>query len=511
MRLVTLSDVGLTSELRIDPHHYVLRELVEPLRTGIAVGSELGGGGFEAVANGVNLPREAYESDPEQSTSTLSYASVSAISQFAFRPEEAITLRPAGEYDYGFDIEAASVQANEVIMTRSGSPGIAWPGSAIASEERTVIPSGFTIKITCDSSVYNSAYVAAVLNHPAWRVWTSSLAAGKRQRNISQEHLYQVRIPLLALEAQQEAAAAYGDALRDIREIIEAPSGVQNVCDSLIEQIVGVRVPTFAPRPLTSDIVQLSDVSASRVLRLDPRYYRADFAAISSQARSGDALPLRSFFTEPMLRGTQPSIPSVDEGNEPRVVSTIAIQDGQVVKDQTKPCAPEGFDDTDDRLLRANDLLFTLDGEVSRGKVAVFEGGFVAVADTHVAIMRIRPELVHGLACYLNSSFGRAQVEQFSSGATAMQIAREDVEDLRVPRLICDRLQPLGEAFRAAVQQYKSRTTRVRMRLCDASAELSEELLNSDTLTANARSFLAQRNDASALFKLLGTLRPSMF
>ena len=403
------------------------------------------------------------------------------------------------------------MDSNDVLMTRSGSPGIAWPGSSITPDERTVIPSGFTIKISCDNTVYDSGYVAAVLNHPAWRVWTSSLAAGKRQRNISQEHLYQVRIPLISLEAQQEAAVRYANALRDIRDIIEAPSGVQNVCDDLIRQIAGVDVPTFAPHSLTSDIVQLADVSASRLLRLDPRYYRTDFAAISSLARSGDSVPLRSFFTEPMLRGTQPSIPSVDEGIEPRVVSTIAIQDGQVVKDQTKPCAPEGFDDTDNRLLRANDLLFTLDGEVSRGKVAVFDGGFVAVADTHVAIMRINPDLVYGLTCFLNSSFGRAQVEQCSSGATAMQIAREDVEDIRVPRSICGQLHPLGEAFRAAVQQYESRTTRVRMRLCGVSAELSQQLIDSGTLSRTGSAFLAERADAGALFGVLSHLRPSMF
>lgn len=94
MRVVTLSDVGLTSELRIDPHHYVLRQLVEPLRSGIAIGSELGGGGFQAVTNGVNLPRQAYETDAEQSTSTLLYASVSAISQLHFDRKKRSLLGP---------------------------------------------------------------------------------------------------------------------------------------------------------------------------------------------------------------------------------------------------------------------------------------------------------------------------------------------------------------------------------------------------------------------------------
>jgi hypothetical protein len=512
MLTVSLSDVARTTDLRIDPHHYDLAARLDGFIDQMKDEAALTWPRVSQVSNGENLPASLYLQDG--TTSDVLYASVGAISQFALRPSSCVSLRSDAEGLSDETVTELSARPNEIWITRSGTPGIAWPVLAMpeALTDSRIIPSGFLIRLTCDTSMLEPAYVAAVMNHPVWRVWSSSLAAGKRQRNLSQDHLAAISIPRLALETQRDLGSSYVQALRDVEADLAREQNLYALCDEILVARTGLQVLRVQRSVGLVEQVPLNLVALNGSLRIDHRSVRTDLRSIQEAVMSQPGRALAHLVRQ-LVRNGQPTLLPVDEQEPPRVIATGSIQFGAVQLAATKQGISEERATGEDRQASSGDLLITMDGEGSIGKAAVFDGDYEAVCDSHVAILRLsNPTLAYAVACFVNSSMGQAQINRLISGATGqLQISNGDLLSLWVPQVILDQANAIRTDYKAALETFEGLVTKVRRRICQEAVAVTARLIEADALPSPALQFLERFQSADELLALLATLKPKMF
>jgi hypothetical protein len=397
-----------------------------------------------------------------------------------------------------------------VLITRSraSAPGVAWPGD-LAPPDVPVIPAGFLIRASLLDAV-KPGFVAAVLNHPAWRLLTAALAAGKSQDNLSQEMLGAVPLPRVSAATQTAIATSYRDALVEISALFEHESKLAGVCDQVIAEEVGISPPT----PIRPDVrivrVSLAEVAATRALRLDNRWHSSENRKVREELLEHDLLMLGDVLDGLPAKGRQPHWAPEELVSEdtPRAIATVSIQSGTVALEQTRPTTEQSVARFP---VRTGDLLVAMDGDGSLGKAAVYDGEGDATVDSHVARCRARGDnrLADALACYLNSTWGRVQTTSLMTGATGQtQLSPTDLLDVLVPAELVARASSVSGAYRAALRTYEPLARRARRTICRASAELTS-LLIADAALAESDA-VEPFADTDFLFAQLTLLHPSL-
>jgi hypothetical protein len=510
--VISIQEVAKTASLRLDPHHYLLRFGIDAIVSGVKDAVPMTPPTIRAVSNGENLPEEAYDVGGDGSNEYL-YVSVGALSQFALRIDRCVPLKPPDEHAYSQDVAALACKPSEILLTRSGTPGIAWP-CVLFEESTKLLPSGFVIRLDLVDSGIDPIYAAAILNHPVWRVWSASLAGGKRQRNLSQENLAELPIPRVPAETQTSVGAAYVEALRDIGDVLAEAAQLREHCDAVLSEHLSEAIVSLTLDEFRVDDVAVSNCAETDNLRLDARYHRGDVRKSLVTLERLACAPLGSLLTEPPIKRGQPTILAVDDaGIAERVVATVSLQDGLVAWDLTKPTDANEIAKSATKTLRVGDVLIAMDGEGSIGKAAAFHGDVSAVTDSHVALLRTEDEaLADALSCFINSSLGQAQVAVATTGATGQtQLSGDDVAAFLIPTGLVAKANDVAKAYRAILTNYEALTRRVRRRLCEAASEVNAAIIAHATLSDPAREALSQLSTADDMLEVLGRLTPEMF
>lgn len=514
MAMTPVHQVGLAAiaeggEARLDPHHYGLLAGVKELVEGFVDSMPLKEPLISSVRNGVNLPQTAYAADE---AGDYLYASVGSFSMFAFQPNRCQLLKSSDNFSYSVPLDQEVLEPDELVITRSGTPGIAWAVRFGPETELRIVPSGFMIRFRSGPAVASPAYIAAILNHPVWRVWSAALAGGKRQRNLSQEHLATMRIPILSQRSQEQVVSAYSEALDDVEQILGSDVSVQSLCDETLRQMAGLKVKTLSRSRLTFDQIPLSACVTTPNVRIDARFHRGDVRASLESIEEESSIELRRLMKMDLLKGKQPVFLDDDANEGGAVVATSSIQGGQVQEDLLKLTAEDAVDGAGAHQVRDGDLLLAMDGEGSIGKASVYRRTEPAITDSHVAVIRlVDPLNADAIACFLNSSPGQAQIEVSISGSTGQtQLQKADVHRLRVPTEILDNAGPIGARYTGSLAAYEPVPRQVRRRICRAQTTISNYLLEAK-LNKRARSGIEAIANEDALMEIMARLKPSMF
>ena len=475
---ITAASVSASRSVRLDPRYHFLcglaSSMIEALRDPIRFGR------VADFSNGLNLPRVSYGIDDEEAIAL--YASVAAFPVYVLRRNACVPLRgDASGAIMGtrIDPETAMVRANEVLITRSraSAPGLAWPGEA-APADVPLIPAGFLIRASLAPAVL-PMFVAAVLNHPTWRLLTAALAAGKSQDNISQEVLGNVPLPRVSSDTQLKIASRYRRTLQEISRIVDDEEDFVAMCDQVVGTALGLVSPTFQRQSVRLTHIALAEVGATRALRLDNRWHGPDNLLLRHELLGHDPIRLGELLPDLPTKGPQPRWVHEDEAlpDTPRGVATASIQAGTIVADQTKPTTEASiarFPVVD------GDLLVAMDGDGSLGKAAVYYGDVPTTVDSHIARCRTGTDtqLADTLACYLNSSWGRIQTAGLMTGATGQtQLSTTDLVEVLLPGDIVEKVPAVSTEYRAALRTYEPLARRARAILSRSSAELTSLLI----------------------------------
>lgn len=502
--VIAARDLANSPHTRLDVRYHTLSAVVRPIldaiRSAVPMSSIV-----TTANNGVNLPASAYADDVGDADAL--YLSVGAMSQFALRSDACTPLLAADGVLKGtrLSLRDVSTADDELLITRSGTPGIAWPGSCSSGELLTV-PSGFVIRAKVRE--WDTVALAAVLNHPVWRLNSLALSAGKRQDNISQATLRAVPLPDFNPDDQAEIRRVYLEALGEI-EAIAAEDRLAATCDRILSETVGLVSPALPRGGIAQQVVSLLDVARAPVLRIDNRWHGTANRSVR-QAILADSSPLGSTLAALPLKGRQPSYLDEPDGDGAFAIATSTIQMGQLALDSLKPVLLESIARSP---VDPGSLIVAMDGDGSLGKAAVVPDSDLHLArDSHVAKLDVvnGADMAFTLACWLNSTWGLVQTAGLMMGSTGQtQLRPIDLASVLVSNRVLASSSAIASAYRDALNYVDTPTRRARKAICRSSAEVSRIAVDRGLIELDeelARKFV----DPAWLWDLLELAYPSV-
>lgn len=223
--------------------------------------------------------------------------------------------------------------------------------------------------------------------------------------------------------------------------------------------------------------IKVSDIRADKTTRIDLKYWETALRKKVINLQASGAKTIRELNQIVTRRGTSPAADTyVDEldgyalvikagsniSKYGELVTTDADWIEKSIYDEFTEKANE-LQKTDPaqnfNIVNKGDVLVSSTGDGTLGKCCVFRGEMPAIADGHVAIIRVNPKEVHPeyLADYLRCGFGADQITRLFTGSTGLIELTEEALD----EVVVDLLDSVSEqkkmslALRKAERKYQ--------------------------------------------------------
>lgn len=196
-----LATVGVELNNRLDQELYLARARFQEYAQ-VFEASTLLGNLIDEIRNGENISKDHYSH--EMNTGVL-YLSVN---QIVGGLGKTLRLDDATYLDLDPDDLDVVVSPGDVVLTRSGTPGVAWTATEeFLQQWDALVPSGYTMVLKVREEEIEPDFLAAYLNSPPVRMLTKAAACGKDQANISQEYVKAIPVPVLTAKERTEFVA----------------------------------------------------------------------------------------------------------------------------------------------------------------------------------------------------------------------------------------------------------------------------------------------------------------
>lgn len=192
---------------------------------------------IETISNGENLDTKWYAVDED---SNVMYLSVSQITEFGLEDKNThYLINDVLDNEFGKSKRnVKQIAENMIIVTRSGSPGIAISSNhpTFDYDNYMYIPSGFLIYFSLRNSLGISPEVITYyLNLRPVRYYLIANSSGRCQRNISQEILHNLPVPeeILDEDVQKKIIELYNDVESKSVKRINTIASIKNSLNKL--------------------------------------------------------------------------------------------------------------------------------------------------------------------------------------------------------------------------------------------------------------------------------------
>lgn len=155
-----------------------------------------------------------------------------------------------------------------------------------------------------------------------------------------------------------------------------------------------------------------------------------------------------------LRRGEQPEY---TEDGPVRVLKTIDLKNGYITYDKALRVSQEFFDAMPHAQVRKGDILLASTGHGSMGKVDIYDLDELAVADSHLTILRVGAEYdSYFVAYYLRSEIGQLQIEKWFTGSSGqIELQPDDIRQFLIPASNTSSGIPMAEQQRIAARVTK--------------------------------------------------------
>jgi type I restriction enzyme M protein len=210
--------------------------------------------------------------------------------------------------------------------------------------------------------------------------------------------------------------------------------------------------------------VPSTEVISDDTKRWDRKYWEPDVRKRTQVLiDSGNAKPAKELNTITTSRGKGPAAAAyvaaedghavvVKAGSNITRFGNLSLEGADWIEKQTYDDIPDVYH------LQPGDVLLSSTGAGTLGKCAVWDQDLLAVADSHVTVLRVDPEIIdsHYLADYLRVGFGQDQIQRLYTGSTGLiELTTEHVNSIVVPLLDgIDAQQKLSQDLRSAEAAY---------------------------------------------------------
>lgn len=227
----------------------------------------------------------------------------------------------------------------------------------------------------------------------------------------------------------------------------------------------------IAPKFFTSS---LKLAATNYAFRCDAKYADDNVREVLGKIRQAGCFVLSEFLPAPFVKGGQPEYLDQPTEDSVPVISTLSIQNLSVDSESCRHISSDDFDIlSEDRKLRRNDVLLTVDGGVSIGKACLFEFDEPYTMDSHV--VALRPEGIGPLALVylLASPLGQMQFRRAESGASGQTtVTEDDIRRFIFPRSILHTIDEVAKN----IEEQRKRIAKERQQLHEDEKLLWEEL-----------------------------------
>ncbi|MFW5794873.1 MAG: restriction endonuclease subunit S, partial [Bacillota bacterium] len=154
---------------------------------------------IDDIRNGLDISKDKYT----DIDTGVYYISVTEISSGLAGN---LTLKDVKKLDINESEIDVKVETNDILITRSGSPGVAWCANEnFTGDQKVLVPSGYIQRIRLKEEVNISAqFLTFYLNLKPVRMLTQAYACGKDQMNLSQEYIKKIPIPIVSKNKQDK-------------------------------------------------------------------------------------------------------------------------------------------------------------------------------------------------------------------------------------------------------------------------------------------------------------------
>ncbi|EFL86097.1 hypothetical protein HMPREF0326_01800 [Desulfovibrio sp. 3_1_syn3] len=174
----------------------------------------------------------------------------------------------------------------------------------------------------------------------------------------------------------------------------------------------------------------LSLSASSYSLRCDAKFANDSVQTILKKIRSSGCFEIGDFLPNTFVKGIQHEYLDVITDDSVPVVNTLSIQNMKINMEDCRYIQSDDFENlSDERKIKINDVLLTVDGGTSIGKAVLFEETISSTVDSHVCILRPQGIKPLTLVYLLTSKVGQMQFKIYESGASGQTTVTE--EDIR--------------------------------------------------------------------------------
>jgi len=187
----------------------------------------------------------------------------------------------------------------------------------------------------------------------------------------------------------------------------------------------------------------LKGIAGSHSLRCDSKQFEKRFEELDTLFSTMETFYLGEFLPEPIVKGVQPNY--IDGTDGVPVINTLSVQNLQINIEDCRYIVEEDYIKiSENRKLKKEDVLLTMDGGTSIGKAVLFnlDGDFTV--DSHVAILRPSGISSKALVYLLASPIGQLQFQRAESGASGQTaVTEEDLRRFRFPKAMLTKIDDI--------------------------------------------------------------------
>jgi hypothetical protein len=218
----------------------------------------------------------------------------------------------------------------------------------------------------------------------------------------------------------------------------------------------------------------LGIVATNYALRCDVKHFDTNGLDIEQKIREAGAFEIGEFLPAPFVKGIQPEYLDNPLDDSVPVINTLSIQNLEIHEADCRHITRDDFDSvSSERKPKGGDVLLTVDGGVSIGKLVLFGLSGDFTIDSHVVILRPIGLSPLALVYLLASPLGQMQFKRAESGASGQTtVTEEDVRRFIFPRSLLSTINATAARIEASRREIIKR----RHELEDQERSLWKEL-----------------------------------
>ena len=216
----------------------------------------------KSIRNGKDVKKEDYSFD----NTGYFYITVNNIRPYEFSYQYEIYL----DYEIGEILDKYKLNENDVIITRSGSVGVAKLFDII-DENRIFIPSGYLVIISVNEKVISPKWLEYYLSSSIIKNYFEIFSSGKTQKNLSQYDILNLPIPKLDTDRFDEFSKNVAILESEINNLKEKAIPLQIIIDEELTKygLKSTSLKNYRTEILTSSLI---DITQNKAIRIGAEY-----------------------------------------------------------------------------------------------------------------------------------------------------------------------------------------------------------------------------------------------